>query len=986
VNGVAVSNTVLLVGPGDILGINPRVVVRTEPRNWITDFEHNYLPFIEFYDEEFTWRYTPATATGHRLRPWIFLLALTESEFERKKDQPGPLPAVTLKGDVSKLFPEAGQTWAWAHVHAGKDVTNLRERSPDEAVDALEVVLAENPDNACSRLLCPRKLKPNTAYYAFVIPAFETGRLAGLGQPTTNVDALKASWGDGQTDYPVYYEWFFRTGTGGDFEYLVDLLEPRPVDDRVGIRDMDMQSPEFGVPGLTDPPVMGLEGALKKPGGVPRPPAWPPDPPPPFLTRLAERVNAQAALLEPPAEGTAHPDPIISPPLYGRWHAKVDRLAIAGAGWVNELNRDPRLRVPAGFGTRVIQANQEDYMQRAWEQLGDVLEANQKIRQAQLSLSACHQLWVKSLLSLSSDQLVAATQAVHARVLASPVTIHKHILDSRLPAAALKPAFRRITRPRGVVMRKALPESGRKQTDMILRLNDGRLAAAPPKVAPAKQISLTAAADSLVPSWLPKWLWKLFPRTLWQWLAWLVLLAAMSVVAGSAGLLVEALVVLGGVVAAGAWLRPRIMAAEALEEEGLTPERVESVPPRPGFVVSEAGVVPPAVPPTSAGADSIEARHFRLALTHLHRSFQLRLPRPPMKLPLDVPGTAQLLAQGLNPARTIPLRIRGVVAIPPGFTPLRPTTTIVPIMAHPVFRDPMYAPLRDLSSELLIPNLNLIPDNTISLLETNRPWVEAYMVGVNHEMSRELLWREYLTDMRGSYFRQFWDVGDVVNRDPTKSAAQWEEELRDIRPIHLWDRATALGVHENRDLPSGSELGEARLVVVIRGQLLKKYPTTIVFAQKAKWGKDELQRDIRELDRSTPEVNVREPLFKAEIEPDLQFIGLNLTAGEARGSANVADADPGWFIVLQERPGEPRFGLDLSDNTPKVPTKWDDLAWEHLGALHALNYIDLAQAPTTSIAPGPDEDIAWGRDAADMAYVLYQVPVMVAFHAHDMLE
>jgi hypothetical protein len=248
--------------------------------------------------------------------------------------------------------------------------------------------------------------------------------------------------------------------------------------------------------------------------------------------------------------------------------------------------------------------------------------------------------------------------------------------------------------------------------------------------------------------------------------------------------------------------------------------------------------------------------------------------------------------------------------------------------------------------------------------------------------------------MRGSYFRQFWDVGDVVNRDPGRSAAQWEEELRDITPIHLWDRVTALGVHENRDLPSGGEPGEARLVVVIRGQLLKKYPTTMIFAQRARWGKDEFDRDIRELDRSAPEVNVREPLFKAEIEPDLHFIGLDLTATEAKGSANVEDADPGWFVVIQQRPGEPRFGLDLkSDDTPEIPTKWDDLAWEHLGSLDDLNYVDLTKAPQTEIpdampdgSPNPDATVVWGRDAADMAYVLYQVPVMVAFHAHDMLE
>ena len=38
------------------------------------------------------------------------------------------------------------------------------------------------------------------------------------------------------------------------------------------------------------------------------------------------------------------------------------------------------------------------------------------------------------------------------------------------------------------------------------------------------------------------------------------------------------------------------------------------------------------------------------------------------------------------------------------------------------------------------------------------------MVGLNHEFARELLWREYPTDQRGSYFRQFWDVARRARR------------------------------------------------------------------------------------------------------------------------------------------------------------------------------------------------------------------------------
>ena len=84
------------------------------------------------------------------------------------------------------------------------------------------------------------------------------------------------------------------------------------------------------------------------------------------------------------------------------------------------------------------------------------------------------------------------------------------------------------------------------------------------------------------------------------------------------------------------------------------------------------------------------------------------------------------------------------------------------MMVYPEIDDPMYAPLTDLSSEYFLPNIQLLEMNSITLLETNQKFIEAYMVGLNHEFARELLWREYPTDQRGSYFRQFWDVSSFL--------------------------------------------------------------------------------------------------------------------------------------------------------------------------------------------------------------------------------
>ena len=314
---------------------------------------------------------------------------------------------------------------------------------------------------------------------------------------------------------------------------------------------------------------------------------------------------------------------------------------------------------------------------------------------------------------------------------------------------------------------------------------------------------------------------------------------------------------------------------------------------------------------------------------------------------------------------------------------LLPPKTIAPVMAHPIFTQPMYGPLRDISSEFLCPNLELIPNNTVSLLKTNQRFIEAYMVGLNHEMACELLWREFPTDQRGSYFRQFWDVADVVIKSTSLSQSQSKNRCSTSTSFTNGIRRRSLANMRIERCPPNE--GDSNLVLVVRGDVLKKYPTVVIYAQEARWNEISPGRFERVLDEGKP---ILHPSFKAEIEPDVRFLGFDLTDTQAKGSANPLDQNPGWFFVLQERPGEPRFGLDnRSPDTPATPTKWNDLAWEHLTGFDTLDVINLQDnAPVPfAMTDDPDNLFAWRRNAADMAYILYQVPVMVAFHAADML-
>lgn len=1045
------SQDVQLIGPGDVIGINSRAVIRTEPRNWITDFEPNYLACIEFHGQNFLWAYTPANAieidadgatTGDakdtKLRPWLYLLVLEDEGEETEftainsiNSQDGLLPSITLSDELNSddVFPPVNQSWAWAHVHISHDITNEDANDIAESLEELEALIEENPDKAISRLVCPRKLKPRTSYHAFVVPAFEVGRRAGFGLDNDEQDILAASWGAAQKDYPVYYQWNFSTGDRGDFEYLVNLLESRAVDERVGIRDMDMQAGSFGVNGMSngpgDLPVMGLEGALKSPEAVSRPEVWPPVEAaerPDFFTDLINQVNFQDVLINKSETGLIHPDPVISPPLYGRWHAKQTRLNAEATGWVDKLNHDPRNRVAAGAGTQVIQDKQETYMQQAWQQLGDVLRANQKIRQGQLAVAATHRIYINHIVPLTSMGLMTIAPGYQTRVLGSPTTIAQQVKESKLPQAALSTTFRKITRPRGIVARKILPVNAANSDLILTKLNDGEITAAVEKITPEQIISIDKIINKLVPTWLPKWLQQLILKKYLRWALIVMLVLAVGFVS----------VISWFAVASSNWLpsiavnvaisiipltaayiyaermRKRLLVGERLNEKNISKSSTENNPPRPNFKITEPGDNIPSALLRAGGIDSTEAADFRTALLDMNTRFESPIHQPAEKKKLDIENASTKLLKAINPVTTIPRRIMSYVSMPKNVKFRRPYETIVPIMAHPVFTDPMYKPMLDISSEFLVPNLNLIPNNTVTLLETNSKFIESYMLGLNHEMSSELLWREYLTDQRGSYFRQFWDVSEVINRDENIDAETLEESLLDISPIHTWGKESNLGEHNNRTLPSGrrsdDDTEEAKLVLAIRGDLLKKYPTAVIFAQKAVWvdeTNDEEEviipvRKVRVLDESNRDENIKYPIFKAHVDPDVRFIGFDLTAIEAKGTPAPPETDedsgkPGWFFCIQERPGEPRFGLDIhdemsADDLADPLGEWNQLAWNHLGNPDNIKMINLNTEFSSSISSTPDSSIKWGVNSADMAYILYQAPVMVALHADDMLD
>ena len=136
------------------------------------------------------------------------------------------------------------------------------------------------------------------------------------------------------------------------------------------------------------------------------------------------------------------------------------------------------------------------------------------------------------------------------------------------------------------------------------------------------------------------------------------------------------------------------------------------------------------------------------------------------------------------------------------------------------------------------------------------------------------------------------------------------------------------------------------------------------------------------------------PVFRGDLEPDISIFGFLLGEDEARGHrptgpSDPKPADPGWFFVLKERPGEPSFGLDETANGVPALSSWNDLSWAHLTfptqSPNAIAIVANHLVLDGTAKPGDPTAGTWGKTAADMAYILLQNPVLYARHAQEML-
>jgi hypothetical protein len=1009
-----------LVGPGDIIGIQQDMIIRCEPRNGVSNFEPNYFPYIEFYDEDFPWRYTPASAAGTgnmSLRPWISLVVLKEDEFEDTPLQ-SPLKSIVVKN--MNALQRADELHLWAHMHSNlkNDETNF-----EKYIESLANDIKTDPDGVYSRVMCPRKLEANAMYYAFLIPTFETGRLAALGQPITGIPAQKAAWHDGlnETEFPVYFRWNFRTGANFDFESLVKLIEPRVMDKRVGVRPMDCSKPGYfqlnsseEIP-APNPAVILLEGAVKAPTAesttiVPNE----------FQSSITQLVNLNRAQVEK-TDG----DPVVTIPFYGMYHAMRKDLSKPGEKiipvfdpnsdvWYNDLNRDPRNRVPAGFGVKAVQDGQEAFMDKAWDQLSDVLEANKKSRLAQVMAAVMNTSFNKNIKNLSQEKVLTLTRRLASKILVSNFTIKKQISQSRIPEALFMAPTQKLMRVNSSISR-TLEKTGTQQASITSIARDinktGGITSA--SVDKFKSVAAVAGITTGVPSA------SIGKLNIWSTVSNLDETVKFQPVQLENGgfknvLVSKALEATNvnrtGIIAPKA-ATPPVSASPAttrtnipvkptnIGDTPVTPVKPANVP----VTSTHVGSVPAAggtnvnvpatptkvinTPATGAGIGQLPVSvvindNYKIAYTenNIRAGYSETVPDKPLA---DIPTMSSKTLVAITPLNAYKSILNKKIFWGKGVV-VPPVDDMLPAMAYPDFPDATYKLLIDRDKELLLPNLEFIQPNTFSLLRTNQKFIESYLVGLNYEMGRELLWREYPTDMRGSYFRQFWDVKGIIS--PTSSSED-AESLKDIAPIHTWDKTNELGENNARDKNKDSE----QLVFVIRGDLLKKFPNTLIYAQKASRDENNKWCIHKDLDDAGLAAEVLFPQYQADVPPDIKLLGFDLTIDEAAGVKPQGD---GWFFVIAEVPGEPRFGMDISFDPDKPDSvTWNDLSWENFdgGKIDFVSGTKPPEMPNGGAYTIEGQDSTgkkgiWGRSAADMATILLQRPVMIAVHATEMLD
>jgi hypothetical protein len=875
VAGTPVALSAELLDAGDVIAVDPRMIARVDPRPAATAFEPNYMPLIEFVDADFPWRYSLDTGTPGRRKPWLVLVALTADEFTFVDSGTAPLPRIRV-AQPARSLPDLAQSWAFAHVHVSTDGT----------ATPLDQFMRAHPERHYARLLCPRKLAPNTGYTLFLVPVFEAGRLRGCGESSAPApfNALAWSASSGPVDLPVYFQSRFETSVLEDFELLVRKLKPYHVspDDPVAKPAIAFAGePGYYADYHSDTASFEIQDALVKSGAT----VQPFNTDPALTPRLTATLAASIAGESVPAseDGPEADDPLVAMPAYG-WRFRQETApseAKAQAGeWFDRVSLDLKFRHAAGLGAETVRRNQEQFAAICWQQYADIVGVNQRLSQLKTAAVLTARLSVRHFEKLAPNTAIALAQPLHATAaFAAGTTVATVLRNAGIPAS---------------------------MNSRSLRFAAGK--------------------------------------------------RARTVTAG-----------------------PAAPASPASPAVAL---RMRAVP-MPDVVAPSAGTVfQPLSRELPAPVLGTFTQIFDIAL--------LEEPKPDQPLAVgvhtvDKGAVAGALAAALKglPSRKAAFTLSGLSAAE--------TSALEPVQRSPIVPVPLADRLAVFAASSLLRNHDALPPNSVAIVEENRAFVEAFLVGANHEMNNELRWREFPTDMRGTIFARFWNHRRAPD-DPLGD---------DIPAIRNWAGRLGTNFAPHDD-------GQANFVLLLRSDFVRKLGAVEIVLTRLKAGATVW----------APEnVDNFPASFTGLVGADTAYYGFDIPR------ETVLAAPGKFFFAIYEPAGAFRFGLDIATAAvrrarfgyrsaalpfalramgrtvgenpvprhlqvfaPPIltgPTKWNDLSWKDM-VLNEAGYVDFAQTN-----PGVSEPPAlWSaaRTSASVARSFMQKPVAAVISATRVLQ
>lgn len=1008
----------LLRGPGDVVGIDEAQVVRRYPEAGSGDADPLDLVHVEFNAPDLPWQYTPTGPGGpsrRQLPPWLRLVVVAWTPGRIAPPRGPGLPRVLTGVNPQSELPPEAEAWAWAHVQvlggvdgAASVAHRLAPGSPATNLSRLVCPTRLLPDTRWIAAVVP----------TFAVGV--TAGLGGTPAGDARLGFAWSISSSTAIDLPAYAHWEFQTSHDVNFEQLAGRLTPVAARGEVGFRRLDTGDPGGGVTPVRQGSDRQVGGPLIRPTAqVHDGQAWPARATRQLRKRVEEPDRTEYGkrssrpTVGPPLYGGTHlaqhtladePGGTPTPSWLGQLNLDAVDRVVAGLGTrVVQMDQEDLMARAWTQVEGVLAAN-------------DALRQAQFARWVGGRLHERHLRRMSP-----AGQLAVTARAQPALAHTRDRTVWGAVEASATPRAVAGSAMRRLVRPAGPVARFARTPQARiaqvgdllatrqRSTSWVLRdtAPDGVLglrrgaADVIARLADVDSASVVAAAaalgrgtlmqggvtleDAMPDDWAQTRADDALRRSLFAVLAAIHSMRLLDtdpvLVVPPGARLVDQMVpdlmaqvdaidraLLGSV--QEIWV-PRLLGFDLGLDEGRPfPELPDAVGQDRRETLSRLrerlrrvlGENPPVavrmpfeeVLGRVADGAREDVRTISEALAPSGHPVITDRARQSLRIP------ALRLADRLRPDVTVGQRI-GFRLLLPDVWPFRDWIVgdrLEEVMAAPQFSTPLYQALDRFDREWLLPGVSRIePAEMVTVLKSNPRFMEAFLVGANHEMGRELLWREYPTDGRATCFRSFWT--------PTHELTQ---------PVHRL-RTGGLGGHIDPRF-------EGMLVLLVRGELVRRYPGLLAHAMTerspARGGKPPRIG-------GTP----KSPLFQLPLEPNVLLVGFQLTREDVDAAESAAPPKPWWF-TLSEHVGEPRFGLDGGDaHGPGSSVARDDLTWPDL-AVDGVTRRHLAATVPSGLRvdyPGPvGDDTPTNGDAARTAYRLFQLPARAAYRAQPMVN